>query len=902
MGKLQDSLLRSITGMSQKELDRVRSGGRSEKARHGSHRKRVAAIESENKRMDREAHVNLKKIKKRSEAGVERVRFDQVSVPKQPTSLGSLPVYGVLMPMAHGKSTLAQAEGWIDCDSLIAPGMKRELIPGVLSSLGDGCDYEEAFCQVSAVMAKSLEILAPSKPTLVLTNNLSLLERCSIPCLAIMSLENEAFEYNLRLREEPERYAARISKAYLEACEQPGRPLIMAQDNSSMRTMLYQIAESMGLDLGAPRELNPEAALPVGVGWSSSCSLTKLADLHDKGQISTALFNYQINLQGLKSYRGCGFTMNDWASVAAQLVDTTPLHDPSIPGLGKWPISLEAIGKHFDLSEDQDAQALMMAHGGEDEAFTVGLLLHWKLYGLRNDTTGRLRLLYYVRRAKWDGVMRKVRQGVLASNTFMGEPLTLLERDILLSLHMLSCTTTPALISKWRDEKMGYPSGGPSRALMTGYREMLSSLLIELPDIGRHYTVEAWKYLTESPLEGMKECVAALSSNSRLRRKHVIAFNLGAKLLSNWDGEQGSGRIVKDAMKQVVANWFRMGRIRDEWFDFIGQILDDECAPDDQLSQMVVGMVAPESCQGLSGTSWGGKVADAIQRLVVVGWCGKQLGQRVALQRLPDGISPVVLGNTESEYVREIMKMGAPKYINSSGNEDSVLATVAELVDWSRSGVGLVLELVNAGTWLGHMTRKQQMGLLSNWALKRETKGVDVDGLQSVLGRFSKAWMGRRFSERLCKDLETFTHLSRHDGGLGSADIVMGGSVAMGPDQKTWDGHSRVILNGRGTHRVNKVDLVASRRTLNPDKPSSRWSAMTLSLSGALVSCFLLGGERSDAEALCRSVESLKEVRPWALQHVRGARASMMPRRVTSGEALEECIDRLVAMAEKFGN
>lgn len=861
MGKFSDAIFKMATGLDQTRIDKIRAEGRSERARHASRTGEASRTHGKD-RKSQKARGRDKKLKHRSAAVDAKPVLPQPEVDVVFGGLDSCPLYGVVLPMGHGKSTLAQEEGWIDCDSLITPSTKRKLSADAMQKLADGEPYENAMAELSCMMAKALQVLTPSKPTILLSHSVNLLKTCGIPCLAILSLEEAVFERNLRLRDDAERWAAHISKRHLEAAETDLIPLITVQDNEYMRTVIYQIADSLEVDLGAPRVLHPDLALPAHVGGTTSCDLTELVRLHESGRVSRAIVDYQINLQGLKAYRGYGFTMNDWAATAAHLVDNTSAGDGAIPNLDNWPLSLEAIGKTFDMSQDVDGQALLAAHGGEDESFTLGLLLHWKLYGLKSDTTGRLRLLYYVRRSRWDLVMRKVRQGVLGSGTFMGEPITLAERDILLSLHMLSSTTVTALIAKWKEEKMGYPASRPSKRLMSEYANILPHLIVQVPASDTAHEKAAWDIFLGSNLAALQDCSKGLTGEVVLRRKHVISYLLGVRLLNEWEGEQGAGRIARDAMKQVATNWFRIGKIRDEWFDLIGAVLDGPCKANDAIAQMAVMMVKTPSCQNLSGQPWGVRVAEAVQRIIMVGWCGSELKQDVVLQQTENGVLPVVLGHNEADYIRELMKIGAPKYMTSvTGSDESVLSTIAELADWSRSGVGLVLELVNAGAWLGGLSSKEKIGLLSNWAGRRETTGVDAELLSMLLNKFSKQWLKRRFTIKLVSQLSTLTSVSRRDGGLGSNSTVYRGSVPVGSDGKTWDGSTTPKLRGSGTIRQRFIDLEACRRVLTTAKVDFKWSAYSLSMCGALVSCFLMGGSRDDADVMCGTVEAVKECR-----------------------------------------
>lgn len=905
MGRFTDAVLKMATGLDQSRLDKMKNEGRSEPARHGARRSRSKHPASGKPRKSREEKEQNKKIKNRANAPAVKPTLPQPEIDIVFGGLDTCPLYGVVLPMGHGKTTLAQEEGWIDCDSLITPGTKRKLSQNAMRRLADGEEYENAMSELSSMMAKALQVLTPTKPAILLSHSVNLLKTCGIPCLAILTLEDSVFERNLRLRDDVERYAAHISKKHLEAAESENTPLIVVQDNEYMRSVIYQIADSLGVDLGAPRVLHPDIALPAHIGGTTASDLTELVNMHEQGRVSRAIVDYQINMQGLKAYRGYGFTMNDWACTAAHLVDSTSAGDSAIPSLDNWPLSLESIGKTFDMSQDVDSQALLAAHGGEDEAFTLGLLLHWKLYGLHNDTTGRLRLLYYVRRNKWDMVMRKVRQGVLGSGTFMGEPITLSERDILLSLHMLSSTSVSGLLAKWREDKMGYPASRPSTKLMSRYTDILPSLVVAVPEAQSPYEQVAWDILVQSNLQMMHECADGLKGTGKLRRKHVIAYLLGAQLSKAWEGEQGAHRIIRDAVKQVATNWFRVGKIRDEWFDLIGKVLDDECDASDSIAQMVVLMVKTSSCQNLSGAQWGVRVAEAVQRVIMVGWCGKELKQSVVLQHTENGVLPVVLGYDEAAYITELMKIGAPKYMTGvTGSGESVLATIAELADWSRSGVGLVLELVNAGTWLGRLSQREKIGLLSNWVTRKaSTACVDEELLTTLLNRFCKTWLRRHYNARLLADLETMTMISRRDGGLGSNMVGVRGKVPLNTDG-VWDGTSGIkIKNPMVTPRPRILDLEACKRVLVAPKLEPKWSAFSLSMCGALVSCFLMGGSRKDAELLCSTVEAVKACRVHPLANLPDWEASYPGSSLsdsvgdeTIASGIRECIQKLDGM------
>uniref|UniRef100_A0A8J9SUC7 RNA-directed RNA polymerase n=1 Tax=viral metagenome TaxID=1070528 RepID=A0A8J9SUC7_9ZZZZ len=774
------------------------------------------------------------------------------------TNLDTSRLYGVLMPMGHGKSHLCSLEGWIDSDALVPDATRSRMFEDVYEELGEGRSYDEALRHINDRARKALELLNPPKPTLILSSSLHFLKSCGVDCVIKIVLCEEAFESNISSREEHEKVTARLSRKTLLDSDPSLESIIELESNKQVYEVLYQVCDALQLPVGAPKELGQGLHLPGKVGSLEHGDMDLAIDCYDRGEIERNVVDYQINAHGLRSYRGFGFTINDWAQVAGHIIESGGIESLDEP-VGDWPLTLGRLSKKYDLSDDQDAQLIIRAHEGEPEAFVTSLLVHWKMYGRLQSVDGRVLFLYLVRLSRWDTVMKRVRSGVLSSGTYMGEPITLTERELLLSMHMLSCTTRPLLRRRLTTDQFGCPNNGPGEKLRKGLSQVWDKLAYKPRPLCNEAEATVRRLLKQGKSDEVRCVPDAIDGLTVLRRKDLIAYALGCYAAEDWAGEKGWQVSVSIMMRQIISNWYRLGRIKDEWLTFTSGILNELCEPEDKLSFLVAEMVARPSGEGASGLEWSNRTADALQQVVVTGWAGVCLKKDVVLAEVGGRKEPKVLGASEEDIWTEIMRLGAPKFILSwvAGSCNNV-QLASELIDWSQSATGYIMELANAGRWLGKHCMKDRVALLSNWIV-RKVEGCDEVFQKQVLELYAKAWLGRRLSEKLCEELHILRQISRRDGGYGIGTVYHG-KVQLDKDG-AWTG-SRGSIRLTGKSKLTDACSVHDLQEALSGTAVNTISSTALALSGALVVTCMAAPDKKGLNSACRMLERLRDSRP----------------------------------------
>lgn len=826
-------------------IEKQRSKNSGGSRRHGKDRK------------SREARSSHKKLKDR-ESTLREV-FPSYDGPVA-TDFDTERIYGVILPPGHGKTWYAEHNGWIDVDSLVPERSRVEMLERVYEEVSLGVSFEEAMRPFNTRCLQSLRMLAPGGPTLLLASSMHLLESSNVKCVVKLLLDDEAFEDNIRGREPHEQALARIiHKGYKDMPDNAN--VVSVHDNKQMAEVLLHVADALQVPLGAPKIIGKNMDLPGAVGSDSRADIDTVIDLYNRGLVWRAIVDHQISLNGMKSYRGFGFTLNDWAKVAGQVVEFSGDHNIPEP-MGEWPVTLGKLSQTFDLTDDRDAQALLQAHKDEPEAFVTTVLLHWKMYGRKLPINGRTFFLYCTRFSRWDTVMRRVRSGVLSSGTYMGDPLSLDERELLLSLHILSCTSRNALRTRLHADHFGYPNNGPSTKLRAGLAGISRRIEYKkrIPNSGS--TIH--KLMADSPTQEVKDIANGLEGLGTLRRQDLVAYLLGCYASEDWCDEKGWQATISLMLRHIALNWYTLGRIRDEWHQFIRGVLQEECDTDDQLAYCVARMVCRPTSEGLSGSEWSSRVADALQQLIITGWVGECLNRPVALCETGGVTTARVIGASDEDIWCQILKSGAPKFMLSwLAPGCSTLQMTSELVDWSSSPTGFILELVNAGRWLGNANQKDRVGLLINW-LKRNRAEFDQDLLAVIIGLYTKKWLKRRFTPKLAEELNLLGEISRQDGGYALYESKIGRVEV--DRNNTWTGrHGSVKVTKGSKSRSKKLKEIGSVSALEVSLESSRDLIITsggIALVGALAVCCLSPPSKEEANRAYCMLARLERERP----------------------------------------
>lgn len=774
------------------------------------------------------------------------------------------PLYGVVLPMGHGKTFLADREGWIDWDSLVGEATLARLMEEAQERLAQGDSFEDSMGKVRRVALDNLNSSRIASPTLILSSSPSFFKEAGIECVLSIVLDEEPFQKNIASRDGAEKIMAKLSREMV--LDRGGAQMIHASSNEEVRIALYKAAGVLMVNVGAPKLVGDEYTLPPDVGGDEPLDLDSVIELYYEGRVSRELVDYQVHLNGLRTYRNFGFTLNDWAKVAASIGECSDVRIPDEP-MGEWPVTLSRLCDKFDISQDPDAQAIVNAHTGDPEAFTLSLLLHWKLSGKDNDVNGRLLPLYYVRYSRWSRVLRRVREGVLGSGCYMDTMLTPAERETILSMSVLGCLTSTQLRRLVQDEQMGYPSQAPPKDMVTSVDRFEDRLSYEASVVTQEEMLRVRRILDKSGEKALTSIGLKLSGSEKPTRKEVLALQFGLQGTRKWEDDKKWRITIMLTMKKLAIKWFRASRYREEWYDLVNKILDAEVEWDDIISELAVRLALSETSS--VGLDWEGRVVECLHHVIVMGWLGYKLDREIALADVVEsGLSLKLIGVDESEAWKEVISLGAPKYmlqwLQSSFN---VMQVAGDLLDWSSSCSGYIAELVHCGRWLYGLNEKDKIGLLINW-VKRPVAHCDEGLRKDILGCFAKVWLRRRLTGNLASELDLLGKISRRDGGYGLEGFR--GSVDS-RDSGAWSGHRGTIRVKTSTFSTDTGDTRSLAQCLDGVTPSNKAVTSTsLARSGGMVVAVMQASDKKVLNEGTKTLEMLRSYRPGFYARVLG--------------------------------
>nr|WDR17763.1 hypothetical protein [Chrysovirus sp.] len=853
VGRLERMMLSSA---GQGHAARIRDAVKDRRAEEHGSRKRT-------RRSHSDKHVS-RKVKERVDSGVERCTLPDYSG-EVSLAIDPAHIYGIVLPMGHGKTWLAEREGWIDWDKFVPDDVRARVMNRVYERLGAGESYQDAMTHMDELAIKGLSIMRSCNGALLLTSSSEFLERSGVKCVLKIVLNEPEFNKNISKREPYEQQAAMISRRAVLSESRYNDKLYVADTNEEVLDILYKACGALGLDVGCPKLINEDYTLPPGIGGRECCNLDDVIGYYHRGLASRALVDYQVKANGLNTYRGFGFTVNDWAGVAGMVVDSGGNCDGSEP-MGEWPVTLAKLSAKYDMSSDEDANLIINAHRGDSEAFVTCLLLHWKMYGRLHDVCGHLLPLYLVRQHRWVKVMKQVREGVYGSNTFMDNYLTLDERELLLSMHALSANTAYSLKKMIREDPSGYPGQGPPEQLRRQVEAAGDSIALEVnwSDITAEKSVR--RMMKQSNVLELGAIDSALDGLGILRRKDVIAYRFAYRAYQEWHGSKGGDVSVMVAMRHIAQKWYRISRLREEWFEFMSNVLDSEVSSDDKLAAMTVEVAIAQGLE--AGLDWSNRTTDCLQHVLLISWLGYRLGKPVGLAvDNSNQVTPHVIGASEQESWEEVMRMGAPKVmLKWMRRTYNGLQVAGELIDWSQSTTGYIMELVHASRWLPGLDRRERIGLLINW-LNREVAGCDEEFRREVLGLYARQWVKRRLTKQLGEELMILRTMSRRDGGYGLGNGR--GRVEL-DKSNAWSGHRGSISCNRASTQPSSctdykfVDAAVS----DPNSGKHVVTASALCCSGALVVAVMECTDKEVLNKACLAIENLRANRPNYLEKV----------------------------------
>lgn len=755
---------------------------------------------------------------------------------------------GLVMPMGHGKSTLAQEEGWIDFDSLINPRHRRQLQEEVYNEIARGSSVWEAMQLFVPEARKTLALIRPAEKWLVLAPDRRILEALGIACGGGLVVDATVVDDANKHRPYHERQLMRVNAEEVYRDLESFNGCMVARDYSDARQQLYEAALALNMPVSRPLDFglhDPTLRTDV-LGRSERVDLDVAASLADKGLASAECVSYQVQLQGLRHYKGYGYTPDKWAKtmsrVTAVIGDDTYSDQDWVAG----PITLESLSTFSDIAEQEDVQFILSAQKGEHPRFICSLILHWKGLAMNIPMAKRLLPLYGVRRAHWRWVMSAIQEAVLASGTYMGTFLTTEETELLSCMYSLSCGRLGEVCSSMSGRR-GYPCPAPCHKTEEKVNERMERVLFEkeydaLAHTNLSVLLRRSKCKSLEAIEWMSGDDPGLST-----RAQSLAYFVGLELCEAWGDCETSLKMIPVIMHKIISKWYKVSIVRDEWSDFLGRILDFETTHHG-MAKAVAHLVRCPPQEAAAGSDWGIRVIEAIKGLVV---CGIVVSgdEQVVVQKEGSVVSPGIYGVSEGTIWARIIASRIPKHaLGSFGGAMNPLALANDLCRWKDSMTLILLEMVNQPSWARTLSRKEMLVLLHRWGSK--TIGRMEPVVRSfMLDSYSKELLGHSY-KRIEGRLEVLANMRTADGGLGCIyNRCNKGTVQQVDEAGVWLGSGRVeLINTRVRIETKNLDTRVAEFMSHEFnfKSSTKKTSVALHIGGLAV-CHILNDQGKTA-------------------------------------------------------
>lgn len=742
----------------------------------------------------------------RSKAGVVKqggLRFSKLPASSSVTSpYSSLQNFkGVVVPMGHGKTTLAEEEGWVDIDALLPSRVLVDAREDFYDIIRSANSVDEASLVMAKEVGPALKLLNPAEPVIFMAPTRGLLDALGIECVGAVAVNPVTVIAANSSREVHEK--ALIERNVEEVVAMDGKDGISVYQGDSLddvRFYIYCVCQHLSIPISQPKmfDMDESTIRDNRFGGSNPLDLPTVVDAYYRGLIPREVVNFQIRANGLRSYMGFGYTWNDWGKVMSYANSTRGGQSFDDDDWAAWPVTLTKLSEGIPMEQHDDIQLLLEAHKGEHERFVLSVILHWKAFGLPSALANRLFPLYCVRRLHWGSVFDKIREGVIASNTLMGMPLTKEEREMILSMRLMSAGSISQLQAIMNSQGGSYPRTVPDSKQEENIERALSKVKYAIADNDSKEMDFAKLASTTTTRE-----INNVNWSGKLKLREQIVKAIGMELKSRWANEPDHDRRIARLLKGILIRWYKACVIRDEWSDMACRLLEKDTL-DMPLSHAIAAMLSCDIETGTSGLDWSIRIIECLKSFMV---CGLVIESdaHIVMQTSKQGLRPCIIGLAEAEIWNRIAKRNVPR--NAMGHFASGVGGVQRLMEigvWSRSKTIMLMEMVNSRSWMPKATDRMLLCCLVRW--KRFFKTGEEEYIFAKLANcYTEKILGRRYKS-VADRLDVLSTIDARDGGLECTDTPCRGSLVT--KNNSWTGHGEVKI-------LKRVAKVRVERTLD---------------------------------------------------------------------------------------
>lgn len=338
-------------------------------------------------------------------------------------------LFALIMPMAHGKTTLKRKYGFIDVDDLMPGVVCQEAVDNLATEIALKSDWNAGMKKFVDEAERNLSVLKFNGPIVILVHDWATANRLGARVMGSFYLRDEPFEAALKGRTPFQKNLARLN-----------RQIVMARDEEAFDCASLDEVEELCLQMcmtnyiptGAPCKFRDFDKPPgyetddVAVVQGLDMDLDVLIEMYQKFQVPKERVDFEVTKRKMASYRGFGITPGIWCETVAG--------SPQKPHLRFDGMDRAALA-NMGIEDDKECQAILKAHPDE---FGPVVCAHWRTVGRHADDPECVFRLYLINGDRFQSAVEGVSRLLARSKFFMDFELSQKDRKIINDLRLLA--------------------------------------------------------------------------------------------------------------------------------------------------------------------------------------------------------------------------------------------------------------------------------------------------------------------------------------------------------------------------------------------------------------------------------------------------------------------------------
>lgn len=501
-------------------------------------------------RSDKQAKQAKRSVAKR-ESTIEPLLVEKYMAEGQVTRPTKHELWAIVMPMAHGKTTLKNKYGFIDIDDLASDLVHGQATDNLATEVALRQDWNSGMSKFVDQAVANLAVLKFEGPVVILVHDMTTAERIGARVLGCFYLDEEPFERALANRTPFQKSVARMNRKIVMAKDEDA---MNCRDLNEVEELCLQMCYISSIPTGAPCKFRDFTECPgytttdPAVLNGDDVDLDILITMFERFEVPRERVEYEVIKRGLGTYRGFGITPGIWCETIGHAEGNAKLRFDGLK---------QCASERMSFGDDKECQAIRKAQPGD-----LGNVLaaHWLTVGKNADDPESIFRLYLVSSDKFTVIMQNVAKQLSKSKFYMDLQPSKKDRKIMSDMKWLSPKRQNSLQASGAiDVTPDKPMIG-SACTLSQFNEILDEMeIVTEPEMtldGAEMLSNVLANETQHYLRDYLQGMLDLSTDWESVMKHV-------------PGETVQGAVMRQLLVLTVQNG---GKVTDRTLDSIAKV------------------------------------------------------------------------------------------------------------------------------------------------------------------------------------------------------------------------------------------------------------------------------------------------------------------------------------------